>query len=335
MNITIEQLQKYTNAKLIQCKDREDWLRNRVIGGSTSPNFYDCGFSSEYAEWSRFIAPPLMEETCERFEIGLGLEPFVGNLHVKKFGGQVELWPQFTLAKHPERDYMHATADGVIFDERLGKGPGSFSIKTWSENDRKSWADEPPFVVQIQVQHELAVLGWDWGVIAVLFGAQELRRYVVSRNEDFIRDLYDACGKFWHYVTERIEPPIDESRATAAALARLHPADKGTAILLPAEADIAIQERADAKEKAKAADLIEARCDNQLKAWIGDHTFGVSPQGRVVAWKAQTRKEYTVAESTFRVLREAKALPKGLTVINRETLPAAALPASESEVAHV
>jgi predicted phage-related endonuclease len=319
MKTALEKLSAYTTAKLIQCKDREDWLRNRVIGGSTSPNLYDCGFSSEYAEWSKFVAPPLLDESCERFEIGLGLEPFVINLSMKKFGGQIEPWPQFTIAKHPERDYMHATPDAAIFDDRLGKGPGSFSIKTWSENDRRSWDDEPPLGIQIQVQHELAVLGWDWGVIAVLFGAQELRRFVVHRNDDFIRDLYEACGRFWRYVTDRIAPPIDESRASAQAFARLHPNDDGLAVRLPVEADQLILEFEAAKATIKSAEALEAGHGNKIRELIGDHSFGVTPEGRVYSLKAQDRKDkcceacgaVVIPGTTFRVLRSTKALPKG------------------------
>ncbi len=103
MKTPIEKLAKHTNAILVPCKDRQDWLSKRVIGGSTSPNFYDCGFSSEYAEWTKFVAPPLVDDGCERFEIGLGLEPFVCNLHTKKFGGQVEQWRERATA-HDHND---------------------------------------------------------------------------------------------------------------------------------------------------------------------------------------------------------------------------------------
>lgn len=332
----IEKLAKYTNATLIQCRDRQHWLTERVnsMGGSETPDLYGVGYGSEVKVWADKINPPAKSDGTEAQKIKLAIEPVVISGYMEKFSGTVEAWPQYTIARHPERPYLHSTPDAIVWHDEY-EGPGSFSIKGWSEFGASDWADGPPAYTVIQVQTELAVLNLKWAVIAVMFGTQRIERYFVERNDYFIADLYEACGKFWRYVTDRVEPPIDASKATAAALARLHPNDSGTAIRLPAEADAIILERAEAKEQIKAAERIEARTENQLKAWIGDHTFGVSPEGRIVSWKSQTRKEYTVAESTFRVMREPKGLPKGLPVIERDQLPAAEVPAIESEVCNV
>lgn len=337
----IEKLSKHTNATLIPCENREQWLRerSRSIGGSESPAIMgavtNSAWSSPLSIWADKVAPPTeFSESTERQQLGLLLEPVVCDLYRQKWGGTVEQWPAHTIARHPERPFIHATPDAVLLED--GKpGPGSLSIKTWSEHDQKAWESEPPMYAQVQIQQELAVLGWQWGVIAVLFGSQRLERYYVERNDYFIDALYSACGEFWRYVTDRVEPPIDESRATSLALSRLHPDDSGAAVRLPGDADDVILEMESAKETIKAAERIEARTSNQLKAWIGDATYGVTPDGRTYSWKTQTRKSYTVAESTCRVLRSAKTLPKGLTVIEREELPQAEVPAIESEVCHV
>lgn len=326
-------ISEHTNAILVPCKDKQEWLSQRTIGGSSSPNLYGVGYSSRYAMWSEFVEPPAFRESTERQQIGLGLEDFVCNLYQQKYGGQVEQWPRWTIARHPEREYLHCTPDATVIDtslqgqfpnieggELIGVGPGSLSVKTWSEYRQCDWEDGVPTYCDIQLQHELAVLGWNWGVITVLFGAQRLERFIVPRNDYFIADLYEACGEFWRYVTDRVEPPIDESRATSLALARLHPDDSGAAVRLPGDADDVILEMESAKETIKAAERIEARTSNQLKAWIGDATYGVTPDGRTYSWKTQTRKSYTVAESTCRVLRAVKSLPKGIAICHAKEL---------------
>jgi hypothetical protein len=190
----------------------------------------------------------------------------------------------------------------------------------------------------VQVQHELAVLGLNWAVIAVLFGAQRLERFIVPRNEYFIRDLYDACQEFWTYVTNRIAPPIDESRASAQAFARLHPDDNGLAVRLPAEADQIMVDFENAKATIKAAEAMEASRGNTIRELIGDHSYGVTPEGRVYSLKSQDRKDKCCEEcgavvtpgTTFRVLRTTKALPKGVgfsdavidyKIANRKQIP--------------
>lgn len=324
MSTPIEKLAKHTNAILIPCKDREQWLaeRTKSIGGSESPSIMgaveNSAWSSPLSIWADKVSPPTFRESTERQELGLLLEPVVCDLYRKKWGGQVEQWPAHTIARDAQRPYIHATPDATLF-ENGRPGPGSLSIKTWSEFDQRAWEKEPPLYAQVQLQQELAVLGWQWGYIAVLFGSQRLERYYVERNEYFIRELFNACGEFWRHVVDKTEPPIDESRATAMALARLHPDDSGLAVKLPLETDSLMIELENAKDTIKAAERIKDRCENQIKALIGDDTFGVSPEGRIYSWKSQDRKDKCCEEcgavvtpgTTFRVLRSTKSLPKG------------------------
>lgn len=331
MNTAIERLAKFTNAVLIECRDRQHWLSERVnsMGGSETPDLYGVGYGSPVKVYADKVSPPAFNESTEAQEIKLEIEPIVISRAIKKYGDPVEAWPQFTIARHPERPYLHCTPDAVTFCDKY-EGPGAFSIKGWSEFGASDWADGPPLYTIIQVQTELAVLGWKWAAIAVMFGTQRVERYFVERNDYFIDDLYEACGRFWRYVTDKVEPPIDESRATAEALYRLHPQDSGNAVYLPAEADQIILEREAAKESIKAAERIEARTENQLKAWIGDYTFGVTPEGRVMSWKTIDRKGYTVEPTTFRQLRAAKSLPKGVGIETVTHSSAIAIPVVES-----
>ncbi len=310
----LDRIRRLTDAKLVECRDRQHWLEERVksCGGSDSPPILgESGYGSIVSVWADKTSPALFNESTQRQKIGLGLEPFCCNLYEQEHGGQVELWPAFTLARHPAHEYIHATPDAVLFDNEH-EGPGSLSIKTWSEYDQKSWIDAPPISVQIQIQQELAVLGWKWGYVAVLFGSQRLERFYVERDDRFITALLTCLEEFWAYVVDKIEPPIDESRATAKALARLHPNDNGTSVYLPIDADAMIESYQRATRLAKVAEQRKVSIANQLKVWIGDATYGITPQGRCACWKTQTRKAFSVAESTSRVMRLAEKTPKSV-----------------------
>jgi len=309
---------KLTTAELVQCRDRQHWLEERAksIGGSDSPAILGLAgdYSSPVKVWADKVRPPLLSVSTERQQIGLGMEGWVQRLYTSKFGGRIESWPEHTLARHPDHSHIHCTPDAVVFhSERFGDRPGSFSIKTWSEFGRGDWRDEPPVAVQVQLMQELLVTGWDWGVVAVFFGSQSLEQFYFERNQHFIDALLVALEEFWGYVVDQIEPPMDESAATAKALARLHPDDDGTVAALPAEADAILSMYERAQRVAKACDRRIERIKNQFKAWIGDSTYGVTPDARWLSLKTTDRTAYEVAATSFRTLRTCKA-PKGVAL---------------------
>jgi hypothetical protein len=45
---------------------------------------------------------------------------------------------------------------------------------------------------------------------------------------------------------------------------------------------------------------------------MGAHSYGKLADGRVIAWRQQQRKGYTVAATTFRTLKVLKQMPGGV-----------------------
>lgn len=303
-------------AEIVNCKTREGWLaeRTKTVGASDSPALIgqgdgEGGYGSPVSVYRSKTEPDQISESCERFDIAHAMEPVVCNLYARKFGGRVDHWDQSTLVRDMTLGPVHCTPDALALDPERN-GVGLLQIKTWSEFDQRSWDAGVPLPIQIQTQQELAVTGCQWGYVAVLFGCQRIERFEVPRNDRFIAALLAAVKEFWRYVVERECPPVDASLATARALSLLHPEDNGLAVHLPTEAEEVLDSLTDAKETIKTAEQQKKHAENQLKAWIGDNTFGVTPSGRACSWKSQTRKAHMVAESTFRVLRADCKLPK-------------------------
>jgi predicted phage-related endonuclease len=113
---------------------------------------------------------------------------------------------------------------------------------------------------------------------------------------------------FWDLVESRTPPPVDGSEQTAEALKRLYAADDGSSVTLPAEAaqwDDALQT---AKAAIKSAEETKRAIENQIKAAIGDATFGELPGGGRYKWGTIERNEPAREARiiTYRQLRRLK-----------------------------
>ena len=304
------------DVQIVECPDRAAWLRERVasIGASESAAILEeSSYASPLSVWQSKVQPEFTEST-KRQRTGQIMETAVCEMYRDEYGGEVIQWPSHSLIRPTDRPYIHATPDAFLLDDEHD-GLGLAQIKTWSPFQRSAWDNGPPLPYQIQVQHEMHVTGCQWAMIPVFFDVGGVERFEVPRNDRFIESLLKALEEFWVYVVDRIEPPVDGTAATAAALAALHPDDDGTAVALPEDGDDLLDSLERAKRIEKLAQQRRRSCENKLKAWIGDHTYGVTPDGRAVSWKTQSRKEHIVKASTFRVLRTNCRLPKSIELL--------------------
>merc|ERR1711965_355788 len=102
--------------------------------------------------------------------------------------------------------------------EALGEvaGPGVFEIKnTDSLVHKQKWVDdEPPIQYIVQLQHYMAVTGYEWGVLGALVGGNTPYVYFYRRHEPTIEAIKAASVEFWQRVEDGNPPPIDDSLAT-------------------------------------------------------------------------------------------------------------------------
>ena len=111
-----------------------------------------------------------------------------------------------------------------------------------------------------------------------------------------------------------MQPPVDDSPATTAVLRMLHPNDSGEAVELSSDDQVWMDKLAVAKEHIKEEKSRETEAKNHLMESLGDASYGEFPDGRSCSWKTQTKKSFVVKESTTRVFRVAKKLPKGVNI---------------------
>jgi len=189
------------------------------------------------------------------------------------------------------------------------QGPGVLQCKAVNAYQRDDWEDEPPLSYQVQLQHEMAVEGAQWGVLAALIGGQRFRWFRVERHATFVARLILCEQRFMRGVLAKERPPIDGSAACAELLRTLHPADQGTVVNLPDEAVEWDAQRQAACAEIKRLEAIRAEAENNIKAAIGDAEVGMLPGLVSYSWKATTYtyKATSAREEVRRVLRRREA----------------------------
>lgn len=292
-------------------ESREEWLaaRRQFIGASESAAILGHGYAdqSPYTVWAAKVHPEEGDSLAdnERLACGRDLEPGLRAILRRLTNCEVAEPQGHRVDLHDEYPWMGATLDSLVADPEWGWVPGE--LKNVDSRLHGDWSEDEgygcPLKFQIQLQHQLAVTGAPGGYLLGLIGGNQPIVRRIPRHEQFISALLFQLEVFWRYVETKTPPPIDGSEATAKAIARLYPDDNGAEVLLPAEAEQWAQVIADSKAVIKGAEEAKRLAENNIKAAIGDSTFGLLPSGGQFSWKTQERGEYVAKASKFRVLR--------------------------------
>lgn len=268
-----------------QTMTRNDWLdwRRRGIGGSDAAAIAGLNpWKSPMAIWLDKTGQIEPEEAGEAAYWGNVLESVVADEFKERTGFYVQR--RNAILQHTDYPWMLANVDRLFRDAEGNWGV--LECKTTSEWGRKNWAeDEVPAYYLIQVQHYLAVTGYEYGYIAVLIGGNQYKHYKVVRDEEIIQYLIDIEKDFWQLVETNTPPAFDGSDSSSEVLKKLYPkATLGLEVMLPSTAQelIEMYEQASAEEKAAVTKKDEA--GNKLKALLGDAEVGVLGD-RKVSWK--------------------------------------------------
>lgn len=285
---------------------RADWLaqRKQGIGASESAALFGLhpyiSALSLYESKIRETSDENADEN-ERMEDGRVIEPRIAARWEKATGLKcVETGSK--VYRHATLPHMTCTPDRLILDgSTVTNRP--LELK-WLENHRVG--DETPEYIQIQHQHQMAVLGADSGALAILGSFRSFDHKQTERHDAFIELLMEKVDEFWCRVQERRPPDADGSDATSEAIKRLYPKDRGTTVSLGADIAILVRRMEGAKAAAKRIKSVVDGAENRIKMAIGDATYGELPDGTRYSFKHQKRDGYTVDACEFRVLRKVK-----------------------------
>ena len=307
--------------ELINYETKDKWLaaRESTLGASESAAILGLapdGRESEFSLWAKKTGlVPVEELDGEWLELGQILEGPIADLYARRTRNVLWAPPSsFCVAVHPRFPFLTATVDRWIIEATGHEDRGDLEIKNVGAFN-SDWRDGKdislPLYVQAQVQHQLAVTGFGWAVVAALIGGNSLKTIEVARNQEFIDELEAKAVEFWDRVQRKEAPAIDGSVASNNAVKVLHMDDSGETVDLDEDTRSLADGWEEAKEDEKTAKAHALEADNKLRAMLGKATFGKLPDGRIVSLKTTERKGYTsVVEPTkFRTLKIIE--PKG------------------------
>lgn len=302
-------------------RQRDAWLEERRTGIGASDAAIILGISKWKSPLQLFAEKAgladIPEDEKDYLSWGHRLEPVIAGAYQDETD-RLTLDPgDFAIERSADVPFMLATIDRFIVGwpmdrprpeyapEGSSAGParGVLELKTANAFRREEWKDEPPLAYQIQLQHQLAVTGLQWGSIAVLIGGQQFLWTDIARNQPFIDALIAAEERFWRRVQTKEAPEPDSSQSATKILHALYPRELHDATDLPIEAVEWDRDRTLAMEIIRTQEAVKRETENRIKAAMGDHAVGILPSGARYTWKSSTRAGYTVAPTSVRTLR--------------------------------
>lgn len=207
----------------IAIRDARHWhqLRAGHVGASEVAALFDLHPQiSLFQLWHcKNGSIPLVDLSADdRVFWGTVLEPAIAAGIAEKMG-----WQMRKVRRYLTRDDLlgfGATLDYEIIAH--DRGPGVLEIKCVDWLVFREWEDgEPPMVIELQLQHQLAVIGRDWGAIGVLIGGNDLRVFTRDRHDRTIARIEAAVADFWDSLTAGRAPKPDWN-ADGEAVATLY-----------------------------------------------------------------------------------------------------------------
>ena len=190
-----------------------DEERKSGLGGSDAAAAYNMGFScgrKKYYE-VRGITPDFSKDVSPELERGTLIEPVIKLMYEKKTGRKVALKGLMRSADYP---YMIVHMDGVTTaPDKPGEGYVEFKCVNrfiFKKFQKEGIRDE----YILQMQHGLAVTGYQWGSYGVLcLDPWQFAYFDVNRDQELIDKLIVDEGILWGKIENGpIPDPLPDAK---------------------------------------------------------------------------------------------------------------------------
>ena len=202
----------------------KEWLQLRRdgIGGSDAGTIMGLNpFSSRLALYADKVGEsPLETKSTPAMEWGTRLEDVIAEHFAEENDRKTQNVNQ--ILQNVNYRFMLANPDRRIVkqDEET---PGIHEIKTTRARYASLWDNQMPPYVYAQIQHYMAVTGYQWGYVSVLIGKDDYRQYPIEKDDEFIAELIGEEEYFWkEYVEKNQPPPAGAGDADSDALEELY-----------------------------------------------------------------------------------------------------------------
>ena len=258
---------------------KKDWLKYRKQGITGTDAGAVCGLNpyvSAFQVYQDKITEEVEEFDNESMRQGRDLEEYVAQRFMEQTGFKVRR--ANAIYQNEEHPWMLADFDRLIVGQKAG-----LECKTVSPYSADKWKDNQiPFHYQLQIQHYLAVSGYDcWYIAAVILGKEFIIRKM-ERDEELIRYLMKIEQRFWHdKVLAKVMPDPDGSDSCTEMITQMYfKSDKAKTVQLQGYNKL-LQRRMELDELIKKMETEKASIEQKIKLELGDAAYGLTEDFKV------------------------------------------------------
>lgn len=257
---------------------REEWLKYRKKGICGTDAGAITGFNpyvSAFSVYKDKTSDEISEFDNEAMRQGRDMEDYVARRFMEETGKQVRRANAiYENEKHP---IMLADFDRLIVGEKAG-----LECKTVSPYSADKWSDgKIPMHYQMQVQHYLAVSGYDcWYIAALIFGRDFIIRKI-ERDEELINNLIVIEENWWKkHIVENTIPEPDGSTAYTKLLNEYYHSDRDKTVKLYGM-DKTLERRGEIDSLIKKLNIEKEAIDQRIKINLEDASYGETEKYKI------------------------------------------------------
>lgn len=187
-------------------------------------------------------------------------------------------------AFHPVHDFLSCEIDAIADDglEIEIKTVHPFAAKEWGAQD----TDEIPPHYTAQALHGLMVTGQPRRLVAALIGVDDLRIYMVERDEPTLAQLLEHELAFWQMVLNRTPPPA----VKLSDVEKIYGVDHGQVIAIDDQIQVvdALARIREIKGEVKTLDALLEEQELIVKGFMKDASVCTLGGKKACSWKSQT-----------------------------------------------
>lgn len=266
--------------------DKREWLAYRKQGLTGTDAGAIVGMNpyiSAFKVYQDKITDEIEEFDNESMRQGRDLEAYVAKRFEEHTGKKVKR--ANAIFYHPEHAWMLADFDRLIVGEKAGlecKTVGAYSADKWKDG-------KIPLHYQLQVQHYLAVSGYESWYIAALILGREFIVHKIERDEDMIQDLITIEERFWtQHVLKHQPPEPDGSDNYTEMLNKKYKASAGKKMYLVGIQD-ELHRRKEIEELLAKLSHEKNEIDQKIKLQMQDASYGEAGNYQV-SWVPYTQQ---------------------------------------------
>ncbi len=267
---------------------KKDWLSYRKMGITGTDAGAIAGMNpyvSAFQIYQDKLTDEIDETDNESMRQGRDLEEYVASRFTEVTGLKVRR--ANAIYQNDENPFMLADFDRLIVGQRAG-----LECKTVSPYMEDKWKDgEIPLHYQMQVQHYLAVSGYDcWYVAAIIFGRNFIIRKI-ERDEELIKYLVQLEKNFWtNNVMAHVMPDPDGTKECSEQIAKLYyKADARKSVQLLG-CNQMLDRRKELVELMERLEQEKNAIDQKIKLDMQDAAYGITDRYKV-SWITVNKKQ--------------------------------------------